>query len=181
MTLEASFNLLSAKWTRMAEEFEQGLLWSVMETKPADEHALATYYVDGVTDLVGFARAGLDACRSAVAAGSQLPQVGQTLLQCQRHYNAIVEQFGRLASCERLRRLRRFGREKGHPWAPWVAHVRKALDHCRRPMDDVNQALFDSWQEVTERIGMSGVSLQTTNIGQQITLPKTEAEVESIT
>ena len=65
MTLEVAFKDLTAKWERLAEELEQGLLWSVTETKPAEEHALATHYVDAATDLIAAAGEGLAACRAA--------------------------------------------------------------------------------------------------------------------
>ena len=127
MTLEAAFKDLTAKWERLAEELEQGLLWSVTETNPAEEHALATHYVDAATDLIAAAREGLAACRAAVDGGLSLGQAGQSLLLCQARYNALIELFySQMASYGRLRRLRRFGREKGGAWRDWAAHVRKA-------------------------------------------------------
>jgi hypothetical protein len=170
MTLDAAFKELSARWERLAEELEHGLLWSVTETKPAEEHMLATHYVDGATDLVSAAREGLAACRAAVDAGPSLGLAGQALLRCQERYNVVTELFNsRLASYGRLRRLRRFGREKRGAWRGWAAHVRKALDRCHRPMDDLRWALFSCWQEVTDRVGTVSVAVQATNIGQQIT------------
>ena len=169
MTLGTAFQELAAKWQRLAEELEQGLLWQVTETKPAEEHALATHYVDGATDLVAAAREGLAAARAAVEGVVSLGQVGQAQLRCQERYNALGDLFhSRLASCARLRRLRRFGREKGGAWRDWAAHVGRALGRCRRPLDELNRALFGCWQEVTDRLGLTAVSVQATNIGQQL-------------
>ena len=182
MTLEAAFKDVTAKWERLAEELEQSLLWSVTETKPAGEHALATHYVDAGTDLIAAAREGLAACRAEVDGGLSLGLTGPSLLRCQERYNTLAGRFhNEMASYERIRRLRRFGLEKGAAWRDWVAHVHKALDRCHRPMDDLNRALFGCWQEVADRIGMSSVSVQTTNIGQQIRMPQTEGAVESMT
>ena len=182
MTLEAVFRDLAAKWEQLVEELEHSLLWSVTEMKPAEEHALATHYVDGVTDLIAVAQEGLAACRAADP-GAGLGAAGQVLLRGQERYDALVELFNsRLASYGRLRRLGRFGREKGGVWRDWAAHVRTALDRCRRPMDEVNRALFRGWQEVTDRLGTAGVSVRTTNIGQQITLPAERgAEIAAVT
>lgn len=181
MTLEAVFSELSAKWERLVEELEHGLLWSVTETKPDEEHALASHYVDGATDLVAIARAGLETCRPIAAAAPNLAQASKALLRCHEQYNALVELYhANLASYGRLRRLKRFGREKA-AWRDWAIHVCRALDHCRTPMDELNRTLFTCWQELTDRVGLGGVSVQATNIGQQITLPRTGAEVESIT
>jgi hypothetical protein len=182
MTLEAAFKDLSAKWERLAEELEQGLLWSVAETKPDEEHALATHCLDAATDLVSTAREGLAACRAAADGGLNLAQAGQALLRCQERYNALVELFhSQMASYDRLRRLRRFGREKRRAWRDWADHVCQAVDRCRRPMDDLNRALFGCWQEVADRVGISTVSVQATNIGQRMTVQQAKGAVESIT
>jgi hypothetical protein len=129
--------------------------------------------------MLDLARQGLTVCRS-VCDGTSLGQAGKALLQCQEKYNALAELFeSRLASRAHLRKLRQFGTEKGGAWDTWAKHVREALTRCRPPMDDLNRSWFGCWQEMTDRIGMQGVSVQA--IGQQITVPKTNAEVESIT
>jgi len=182
MTLEAAFKEQSAKWEALVEELEHGLLWSVTETKPEEEYALATQYLDAATDLVATAREGLEACRVVSDELPSLGQAGQSLSRCQERYNAMVELFdSRMASYGRLQRLCRFGREKGGAWRDWAAQVRKGLDRCRRPMDDLNRALFNCWQEVADRLGGNAVSVQATNIGQQITVPRPEGVVESVT
>jgi hypothetical protein len=181
MTLEAAFNELLVKWRHLAEELEQGLLWSVIETKPPEEHALANHYVDGATDLVAAAREGVAACQAAADGGPG--PAARALLRCQQQYNAVVEQFHeRLASYGRLRRLRRFGREKGGAWKDWAVHVRQAVGRCRRPMEGLGRMLFGCWQEVIDRLATAGVSVQATNIGQQITMPaESGTRVEAMT
>jgi hypothetical protein len=180
MTLEAVFKDLSAKWERLVEELEHGLLWSVTQTQPEEEHTLAHHYVDGATDLLDLARKGLTACRSVADRTLGLAQAGKALLKCQEQYNALAELYdSRLASRLQLRRLRNFGMERGGAWNDWAKHVRDALVRCRTQMDELNRGWFGCWQELTDRIGMQGVSVQA--IGQQITMPKTEAEVESAT
>jgi hypothetical protein len=182
MTLEATFKDLTARWDRLAEELEQGLLWSVTETMPAEEHALATHYVDATTDLIAAAREGLTASRTATDDGPNLIRAGRALLLCQEQYNALVRLFRtRMASRGRRRRLRRFGREKGGAWRDWTVHVRRAMDRCHRPIDDLNDALFGCWQELADRVGIGTVSVRATNIGQQITIPQAESAVDSMT
>jgi hypothetical protein len=182
MTLEVAFKDLTARWERLAEELEQGLLWSVTETRPDDEHALATRYLDAATDLIAAAREGLAAARDAIGGGPNLGLVGRSLLRCQERYNALVELFdGEMGSYRRVRRLRRFGREKGRAWRDWADRVGEAVGRCRRPMDELNRGLFACWQEVADRVGISAVSLHATNIGQQIAFPRPEESVESVT
>jgi hypothetical protein len=182
MTLEMAFKDLTARWERLAEELEEGLLWSVTETRPDEEHAMATHYIDAATDLIATAREGLAACRGAVDGAPNLGLAGRSLLRCQERYNALVALFdGEMASYRRVRRLRRFAREKGGAWRGWADRVGEAVGRCRQPMDDLNRALFGCWEEVTERVGISTVSVQATNIGQQITVPQAERIVESMT
>jgi len=181
MTLETVFKDLAVKWERLAEELEHGLLWSVTETKPTQEHALATHYLDAATDLIALAREGLETCRAADN-GTSLSKAGQSILRSQERYNVLAEQFeSRMASFDRLRRLQRFGREKRGAWRDWAVHVRKALDRCRQSMDDLNRALFGCWQELADRVGISTVSVQSTNIGQHITMSQTEETVDAMT
>jgi hypothetical protein len=182
MTLEGMFMDLATKWERLVEELEHGLLWSVMETKPDEEHALATHYVDAATDLIAAARLGLAACQTAADGNTSLGQSGKSLLCCQQQYNSVVELFdSTMASYARIRKIKRFGSEKRNAWRDWAAQVCKAVERCRQPIDDLNRAIFNCWQEVADRVGTSSVSVQTTNIGQQITVPQTEGAVESMT
>ena len=44
----------------------------------------------------------------------------------------------------------------------------QALEACRQPVHALDAALLFAWQELSERVGMRSVSVQTTNIGQQI-------------
>jgi hypothetical protein len=180
MTLEAVFKDLAVKWERLVEELEHGLLWSVTQMKPEeDEHTLAHYYIDGATDLLDLACQGLLACRS-VTAETSVAQAGKALVRCQERYNVLAERYeNRLASKAELRRLRRFGAEKGDAWGAWAKQVADALVRCRQPMDVLNGSWFGCWQELTDRIGLQGVSVHA--IGQQITVPKADAKAESIT
>jgi hypothetical protein len=182
MTLERAFNELASQWRRLAEELEQGLLWSITEAKPDGEHSLTTHYIDAATDAIAIARDGLAACRAAIEYPPGLQAAGQTLLRCQEQYNALVRLFhSEMASCARVRRLRRFGREKGGAWCDWAKQVRTALNRCRRPLDDLSRALLSCWQEIVDRVGIGLVSVHAMNIGQQFGVPRDEGTVESVT
>jgi hypothetical protein len=173
MTLEAVFNTLTARWRRLLEVVEHDLLWCVTKHQPQvpDEHHLGSEYTDAATDLVSAVRDGLAAC-AAVPRPPDLAGAVQALVRCQGKYNAAAELFEtRLASYGRLRRLAKFGREKGGASRDWAAAVRTALGVCRGPLGELSQALFGGWQEVAERVGGAGVSVRTTNIGQQVTVP----------
>ena len=49
---------------------------------------------------------------------------------------------------------------------------RRPSNSARSSVLDANLGLFRCWQEITERVGITSVSVQTSNIGQQITTPE---------
>ena len=182
MTLETVFHDLSVQWERLVEELEHGLLWAITETKPDEEHELANQYLDMATDLISTAREGWEASRAPTSKGAFNPGLAtQSLLKCHERYNAMMDLFNsRMASYAGIRRLRRFGRERGRAWRDWAANVRKGLDHCRGPMDDVNRALFTCWQGVAGRTEVPSISLQFTNVGPQIIVPEGGSRSEGV-
>jgi hypothetical protein len=50
----------------------------------------------------------------------------------------------------------------------WAAVAGSPLKQCRE-VEEIRNALFACWQELTERMGAT-VSVRTTNIGQQFTV-----------
>jgi hypothetical protein len=181
MTLEGNFKELAAKWERLVEELEHGLLWSVTETRPNEEHTLATHYIDAATDLIAAAREGLAVCQIAVNGDLSLAQAGKSLLRCQEHYHSIAEMFNsKMASYGRIRKIKRFGSEKRKAWREWASRVCEAVERCRLPIDDLNRAIFNCWQEVADRVGSSAITVHATSVGQKISVHKSEGSVESL-
>src|ERR1043166_30605 len=172
MTLQAVLTDLSGQWQRLVEELEDDLLWLVMQTKPQtnpeEEHALADHYVDGVHDLTSIAREALEACRPFAQGTPTLAAAAAVLLRCQERYNALIELYdARFTSYSWLRELEQF---ETSVWREWANQIQKALADCRTTMENVNRGVFRCWQELTDRMGSAGLSVQTTNIGQQITM-----------
>jgi hypothetical protein len=62
--------------------------------------------------------------------------------------------------------------EDGKEWWQWVNGVKDGLEWCRQPLYDVNQALFQCWQELTEGPGLVSVSVNASSMGQQISLAR---------
>lgn len=79
--------------------------------------------------------------------------------------------FGDAVSYETIDALTRFGRQRGREWLGWSGSVVQALEACHAPVHALDAALLKAWQELSERLGSRSVSLQTTNIGQQISAP----------
>jgi hypothetical protein len=171
MTLEAAFNNLSGRWQALYEQLEQDLLWAAVETKPDEEHSLASRYVDGITDLVDEARQAAEDARGFTEGSPDFAQTTRRLLGVQRRFARVAQRLTEdLLAYSRVRKLRRFGRERGGAWQAWSVQVHRALQRCQGPLADLGKSLLQCWEEVAERVGMTVVSVQNTSVGQQITL-----------
>ena len=69
---------------------------------------------------------------------------------------------------EKLKDLATLGSERRGEWLPWSNSVKEGIEQCREPLDGVSNALAACWQEIAERVGMTSVTVQSTNIGQKI-------------
>src|SRR5262245_37173646 len=157
MPLEIAFHDLSARLQRLLDTF-LGVRLTVVEDKPLrDDVALIDRFGDAVEDLVGWTREALAQGREAEqAVGHPLDayRARRALTNCQERFNRLALQFwSELVSYERLADLHRFGRRRGGEWLRWTGTVRRALDDCRPPLHETNQALFLCWQELAERLG----------------------------
>jgi hypothetical protein len=76
--------------------------------------------------------------------------------------------------------LARLGSERRRGWLPWANSVKQGIEDCRQPQEAVSLALAACWQELAERLGTISISMQATNVGQQITLPRSRARDEDL-
>jgi hypothetical protein len=140
---------------------------------------LVDLFGDGSADLAG----RLQEAQSALQAG--LPQ-GGAKADYERARAALAEAnaqflalYRRLAddwmSYERLAALAGFGRRAGGEWTAWARSVRAALDRCQAEAQTLLEAFRRAWVELAEHLAAGGVSVQATNIGQQITVPEGRA------
>lgn len=99
----------------------------------------------------------------------------QALVFCQEQFNRIMNCFMfDLASYDKVAQLMQLGRERRGEWQGWSNTVKGELEGCQQHLYDMNQALFRCWLEIAERVGMTSVSVQTTTIGQQVTVPQNQ-------
>ena len=75
-----------------------------------------------------------------------------------------------LAHYDRIAELLEMGRERERGWREWSGEVKTAIERCAAPMAAVAAAMAECWSELAERLARSSVSVQATNIGQQITV-----------
>lgn len=175
MTLKASFEGLLEKLEVLRFNLEEHLQWDVTEAKPLrEDHVLVSRYDDATSKLTGLieeAKAAAEEGRRAASGQIDLAAVRLALIACQeRCLQASQQFFSELASFEAIKDLESLGRERKGEWLKWTNGVKDALDRCRQPIDDVNQVLFQCWQELSERASLVSVSVKST--GQQVNLPR---------
>lgn len=181
MTLKSSFQVLANKIERLGATFEELLQWAVTEGKPEQEdHVLVTRYDDATNDLIGLiqeARAAASQGQKAVTGQANLSDARQALITCQERINQVAQRFYTdMISFEALKTLDKLANEQRKQWPQWVSGVKDALDQCLQPIAEVNQSLFDCWQELSDRDGLISIFVQATGTGQQI---NTAAEEQS--
>ncbi len=172
MALEATFRELFTELKKLQDTLV-ALRLTVVEDKPRRGDAvLVDHFEDSILDLMGLLDSCLKAARAAhKAAGHPLDMDGarRALTTCQDGFHQIERQFaGELVSYERLTDLASLGSERRGEWLPWADSVKQGIEQCRQPLDRASKALAACWQEIAERVGMTSVSVRTTNIGQKI-------------
>src|SRR5262245_48840139 len=185
MTLTDSFQELVDKLECLRVTLEEFLQWAVTQGKPVDEdHVLVSRYDDATSDLIGLIEEARDAAhqgQQATIGQMDLACARLAQIACQERVNRVSQRFfSELVSFESLKALDSLAKERRKQWPQWVSGVKDALDRCRQPIDDVNQALFRCWQELTERASLVSVSLQTVSAGQQISVASERGDPTTI-
>ena len=172
MTLEASFQVLTIKFQALCDAVSS-LQLTAGEDKPLTGGvALVDQVSNTVEDLVACFEESNGAARralQAVAHPADFQTARHSLVLCQQHFNDLSYRLtSDLLSYELVAELATFGSERGGEWLGWSNALKEAIDSCRQPAFDVNQALFLCWQEITERAEANRILVNTTNIGQMI-------------
>jgi hypothetical protein len=178
VAFELTFNELVAAWRRLHEAVE-ALRVTTVEDKPlAGGVLMVERWGDQTEDSLGWAAEGLTAAMDALAAVGEtvdLNRARRSLSRCQQCFARLEDQLLALESYDRVTELMRFGRKRRGEWLAWVRSVREAAAQSGRPTMELREALVRCWQELAERLGTTSVSVQTTNVGQQISTPTADA------
>lgn len=183
MSLRSEFQTLYAQLRKLNDALV-ALRVTVVEDRPlaGGPAILLDAFGDAAEDMLGW----LEESRRSAAPLAEAPsdrafdvnRARQSLVFCQDQFNRVAARFAfDLISYERVSELMRLGRERRGEWRAWAASVKESLDGCQQQMYDVNHALFRCWQEIAERVGMTSVSVQATNIGQQVTVPTNKEQL----
>jgi hypothetical protein len=62
------------------------------------------------------------------------------------------------------------GRERGREWREWSQEVKTGIERCDPPVRTAARATLECWSELADRLARNSVSVQATNIGQQISV-----------
>jgi len=186
MALESTFRDLSASVGNLIEALETVRV--MHGDKPQSEAAIADGIENALLSILGLAHEANDAAGQAVTGveyPADLDRARRALAMCQDRCHKIDQQFQmELISYDKLLELARVGSERGREWLTWSNEERQAIEDCRAPLQSLSLALSRCWQELTERLGMTNISVS--SIGQQIQVPSsvqpnTEAEIEGVT
>ena len=175
MAIEAVFSELTRKFDALREALQSLALTAIEDRPQRGEVLLVERLGNLVEDLRGSAEEAREAAAQASAALAH-----PTDLNLGRRALAIAnERFIRLeyrffdeaVAHVLLSELQRFSRQRGREWQSWTGGVVQALDACRAPLRELDEAMLCAWQELGERLGARSLTVQTNNIGQQLTAP----------
>ena len=175
MGLEKTFQHLATQSQKLNDALNE-LCVSIGDHPREGDVVLTDMLADAVEDLLGW-QAELEGAAAeaqrAVGHPLDLDRARRALALCQEQLNRSSKRFSsEITAYERMEALTGLGRERGGEWQDWADIVKETIDRCQEAMYDVNDALFQCWQEMTERLGLTTVSVHSTNIGQQVTVPK---------
>ncbi len=178
MAVETIFQDLVIR-LRALREAAESLQITVVEDRPLSGGVLLVERLgNAVDDLRGWVEESLVAAGDALAAvGNPLDQYRARTALANAHRLVLRVEYKFLSeemSCAQLNELTKFGRRRGQEWFGWCGSVIQALTQCRGLVHEVDDALLLAWQDLTERLGSAGVSVQATSIGQITAAPTGE-------
>jgi hypothetical protein len=181
MGLEKTFREFSTGLRKLADRIDELRIAAVVDTPPAKNGGVIVDNLEyAVEDLRGWLQETLAAARTAERAVGHpvdLEKARHALGICQERFRRIEQVYSaNLVSYERLKDLTSFGSERRGEWPSWVTSVKQGIEQCRQPLEDARNQLADCWQEIAERVGMTSVSVRTTNIGQKVVAKGSEAK-----
>jgi hypothetical protein len=184
MAIEAVFLDLRRKIDALREAL-QGLALTAIEDRPRSGEVLL---VERLGNLVEDLRGWAEEAREAAAQASDALQhpadvnLGRRALCVanERFIRLEYRFFGEAVAYGMVSELLLFGRQSRGEWKIWTRGAVQALDACRGPLFELDEALLRAWQELGERLAARSFTVQTSNIGQQITAPMKRANLQSV-
>jgi hypothetical protein len=160
--------------------------WAAVEDRPRQGDSVLIDIVGAIADdLLGLTREARKSAadtRKALGPPPDFDRVRRLVTTCQEQSNGLSQRIGsELLTYDRIAELKQLGRERRGSWQAWSTEVTRSIERCREPLQEVNTALFLCWREIAERAGMTSVSVQTTTIGQKVTVAADRTEARDRT
>jgi hypothetical protein len=186
MGRETAFRELFTQLSKVGETLEA--LRCLLPDDPLNtEVALVQHLRESVDTLSGW----LDDCfeqskaaREDAGQSADMTRSRRALNLCQASFDQAQHTFAEeLSSYEKLREIMALGARRKGVWLVWSRNVKRDLDGCRYELDQTRKALTACWQALAEQAGTTNISVQATNVGQQITAGRTELrdfEIEDV-
>jgi hypothetical protein len=169
--MQAAFNNLSLQLRELDGTLAH-LEWAILygQTDQQDNSPVNGLY-DKVVTLRGYAATAGAAIANTSGRGSLVP-ARLALVDCQRHYGLVLAAYyNDLATPDLYETLRSLMTEittqnatetddetvtkvafGARDWSQWAWGVRDALDSCAEPIHELNNALWQCWQELADRV-----------------------------
>ena len=172
MALQKSFRTLRDVLQELQDLLE-ALSTTIEEDRPRRKDVVvASSLGDAVLAVRGVLEescVAADAACATVGTPGDLDQARRALITCQEQFHRFAcEVACDITSCERMADLTSVAKERGRDWANWVKVVKQSLEQGHALIEESREALFVCWQDLSERLGTTALSIRTTNIGQQL-------------
>jgi len=176
MALETAFELLQQRVRDLQTTLDELDVFITDKPERGGDVIVVGRLGDAVDDFRGWLEPMQQAITTGLQAASRpnsLEQARRSLMTCQERFNQLSDQATKtgLLSFDSVGALMDLGARRGGEWAEWATIVRQAIEHCRHALHRMNDALYTGWRELTEQhMGKSLVSVETTSIGQQMSV-----------
>ncbi len=134
------------------------LYWASAECQPPLEaqHVLVSYYETAATDLLGAIRPLRETMTEQQNKEFDCAAAQQLALRAQTVSNQIHNHFYQeLLAFEQINGLNELGQQQPELWASWTCGVLDALSECHQPLYELNQLLFECWEELITSLAQS--------------------------
>ena len=179
MSIETAFHYLAAQCRKQRDMLSE-LQVTVAEDKPLHGIVkLVEKLGESAGDILGDAEESLSAAVEGQKVVSQTMnwscdrRVLTALTACQTSVNQLQQRFFSEMVCySTIDDIVCLGRKRGGEWQSWADLVRQSLDRCQRQLFDTQQALFQCWHEVAERMIPNAESPPAVNESKKLVLIK---------
>jgi len=175
VSLESTLAETLESLARLREAIDLVRITAVVDRPTGADHALIDRLSDAADDLRGSleeSAGGIRAAWESVHTEFDDLTARQEMARGQKHLNEVWDRIvNDLLSYDQMVELESVGRQRRGEWGAWSKVVLEAFERCRRPLTMAMQRLSMSWQELAERSSTNQISVRTTSVGQQVSIP----------